>query len=638
MQDNPFARLRRESVAVYASTYAGPLTVPSWTVTGALAVGGNTTLTGTLAVTGASAFTGAVTMASTLAVTGATTLSAALSGTTGTFSSTLGVTGTLSANTIAVLTGTTATVYNTSATTVDAFGAGTAITIGATTGTATIRNATVALTGTTGFTVAAAPTFKKTPIYFDTTVAGTGAAIFVMAPAGTNRHFARLFSGNNETTGRRWDFYANSDAESGANAGSNLRLAAYDDSGTFIDDVLIVPRVGNGEIVLGYGGRNVRVGDDTLARNTAVTIDTAATYTRLFQCHTASVARWAFGANGTAESGANAGSNFVINAFADAGTAIDTPVTIARVSGGDITITRPLVGAATQSVFNTVSTTVNAFGAATTLNIGNASGATALAGTLDVGGNVAFGNSASVSASNVVSAYNNFTATSGTLVGFDTIATSAAGGTTSATYRGIRAVAFVNSTQSHSGSFQGGVFQVDYNAAATGAFTARGAIASLARTAAGTISDWRALSTSMSGSNTTVTTGYGLYLDTMTIGTNAYGIYIANVSGASTLNYAIYTGAGAVRFGDSVTIADAKNIVFDTTTGTKIGTATGQKLAFHNSTPTVQYATTGTSTGFTAGAGTTVTHLSTFTGNSGSTGYTIADIVLCLKTKGLMAA
>lgn len=65
---------------------------------------------------------------------------------------------------------------------------------------------------------------------------------------------------------------------------------------------------------------------------------------------------------------------------------------------------------------------------------------------------------------------------------------------------------------------------------------------------------------------------------------------------------------------------------------------TAAMIGFLGASAAVRYATTGTSTGFTAGAGTTVTHLSTFTGNSGSTAYTIADIVLCLKTCGLMAA
>ena len=42
----------------------------------------------------------------------------------------------------------------------------------------------------------------------------------------------------------------------------------------------------------------------------------------------------------------------------------------------------------------------------------------------------------------------------------------------------------------------------------------------------------------------------------------------------------------------TVTLADACNIVVNTTTGTKIGTATSQKLAFFNSTPIVQPANT----------------------------------------------
>lgn len=82
----------------------------------------------------------------------------------------------------------------------------------------------------------------------------------------------------------------------------------------------------------------------------------------------------------------------------------------------------------------------------------------------------------------------------------------------------------------------------------------------------------------------------------------------------------------------------ARNIITDTTTGLKIGTGTTQKLGFYNTTPVAQYATTGTSTGFTAGGGTTATHLSTFTGNTGSTAYTVGDVVRCLKLNGLMAA
>ena len=88
----------------------------------------------------------------------------------------------------------------------------------------------------------------------------------------------------------------------------------------------------------------------------------------------------------------------------------------------------------------------------------------------------------------------------------------------------------------------------------------------------------------------------------------------------------------------SLTMADAANIVVNTTTGTKIGTATSQKIGFFNQAPVVQPAGTGTVTGFTAGSGTAVLDDSTFTGNTGSAAYTIGDIVKALKDLGLLAA
>lgn len=75
------------------------------------------------------------------------------------------------------------------------------------------------------------------------------------------------------------------------------------------------------------------------------------------------------------------------------------------------------------------------------------------------------------------------------------------------------------------------------------------------------------------GGSATLTNNYGFYVDGQTAGTN---------------NWAIYTNAGLVHFGDNVEMADAKNFVFNTTTGTKIGTGTTQKIGFFNKTPIVQ--------------------------------------------------
>lgn len=65
---------------------------------------------------------------------------------------------------------------------------------------------------------------------------------------------------------------------------------------------------------------------------------------------------------------------------------------------------------------------------------------------------------------------------------------------------------------------------------------------------------------------------------------------------------------------------------------------TAPMVGLYGTTAIAQYATTGTATGFTAGAGTTATHLSTFTGNTGSAAYTVGDIVRALKLIGIMAA
>lgn len=90
-----------------------------------------------------------------------------------------------------------------------------------------------------------------------------------------------------------------------------------------------------------------------------------------------------------------------------------------------------------------------------------------------------------------------------------------------------------------------------------------------------------AATTLVASSSTTYTDGATVYIS---------GAPIASTNVTITNNYALIVDSGTVRLDGNLTFApsDSSNIVFGTSTGTKIGTATSQKLAFYNSTPIVQ--------------------------------------------------
>ena len=113
-----------------------------------------------------------------------------------------------------------------------------------------------------------------------------------------------------------------------------------------------------------------------------------------------------------------------------------------------------------------------------------------------------------------------------------------------------------------------------------------------------------------------------------------------NVSKTSWLNGNIQFTVGTVTNfiglntsgSNRLTLADTVNFEFNTGTGTKIGTATGQKIAFWNATPVVQPTTGIAEASFVAnGGGVAVTDDSTFDG------YTIQQVVKALRDTGLLA-
>jgi microcystin-dependent protein len=62
-------------------------------------------------------------------------------------------------------------------------------------------------------------------------------------------------------------------------------------------------------------------------------LDTPAANSRWVEWRTAGVVRWTMGVNNAAEGGSNAGSNFFLSRFTDAGGPLDTPITINRATG-----------------------------------------------------------------------------------------------------------------------------------------------------------------------------------------------------------------------------------------------------------------------------------------------------------------
>lgn len=89
---------------------------------------------------------------------------------------------------------------------------------------------------------------------------------------------------------------------------------------------------------------------------------------------------------------------------------------------------------------------------------------------------------------------------------------------------------------------------------------------------------------------------------------------------------------GTMTVAGHISLADAKNLAVDTTTGTKLGTATSQKLALWNATPIVQPTTAFAEAAFTENAGgTAVNDDSTFDG------YTLRQVVAAMRAFGLLA-
>jgi len=127
----------------------------------------------------------------------------------------------------------------------------------------------------------------------------------------------------------RWGLVTNNVGEGGSNAGSDFALNRYNDAGTFIDMPLYVTRSTGAVSLTSLLTLAPAAGGDAQLNMNAP----AAGRTSVIFLQTAGASRWAIAKNSNAESGANAGSDFNINRYSDAGAYLDTPLVITRSNG-----------------------------------------------------------------------------------------------------------------------------------------------------------------------------------------------------------------------------------------------------------------------------------------------------------------
>jgi hypothetical protein len=131
----------------------------------------------------------------------------------------------------------------------------------------------------------------------------------------------------------RWRIVKNADTESGSNTGSNFEINRYDDAGSLLGTAIGINRA-NGTITFTNTGGPSFIVTAPAAQTPSVQVRAPSSgYSSIIELSTGTAARWNFTKTNTAESTGNAGSDFQLNRYSDAGSYIDTPISIVRSTG-----------------------------------------------------------------------------------------------------------------------------------------------------------------------------------------------------------------------------------------------------------------------------------------------------------------
>jgi hypothetical protein len=218
------------------------------------------------------------------------------------------------------------------------------------------------------------------------TIDRVGDAVNPLLVMKSDTGMGRVILGQTGTSPRWAVTLGTNSAETGSNVGSNFAISRYDDSGTLIDNALLITRsTGIAAFSVSPTAPTPTAGDNTTKLATtafvkasfaplaspaltgtvtadALTVNNGTLIVdrtgdaslsvfqlkadsgsaRRIQSLTGNLSRWIMDiGNVTAESGANAGTNFSLSRYDDAGVLIDSPITIIR-SSGLITAATPM--------------------------------------------------------------------------------------------------------------------------------------------------------------------------------------------------------------------------------------------------------------------------------------------------------
>ncbi len=272
---------------------------------------------------------------------------------------------------------------------------------------------------------------------------------------------------------------------------------------------------------------------------------------------TAGSNRWAIQADSTAESGANAGSNFVLGARDDTGATIDSPIAIARVAGGAITVVRPIT--TSQQITSTIATGTAPLVIASTTNVPNLnasslSGATFAApgpigsGTPSSGAFTTLTNTGLTTHTNTTDASASNTASVVLSGGLGVVKSAIVGSQFSvAGNPNANACITINTTTpaAIAGTTEYGMF-VDFRSDSSATVATRAAFYRAGTSASAytcAVVSAVVVGNTIVGAGSTVTRGYGINLSQQNSSTNNYGI-VHSGGTPSTGNYFIYDDVG----------------------------------------------------------------------------------------------